>query len=84
MQMEHIDREAEEWMRQALCRGMPSNLFFPTSGANTNLKEARIVCAVCVVRAECLQYALRIRAEAGIFAGTTPNDREKLRKHDDA
>lgn len=55
------------WRTQASCRGM-SDLFFPVFNESTpafDLREARCkaVCAVCPVRRECLDWALKDRDE---------------------
>ena len=50
-----LDDEAS-WQADANCLGVDPDLFFPERGAST--KEAKAVCRGCVVREDCLEYAL--------------------------
>jgi WhiB family redox-sensing transcriptional regulator len=70
----------EPWMRDALCHEYPSHLFFPTHGVNAD--QAKAICGRCLVRAECLAYALRDpdACANGIWAGTTPRERKALKR----
>ena len=47
---------SEPWMEQANCLGISEDLFFPAAGDNS--RQAKAVCAGCVVRPECLDYAM--------------------------
>ena len=49
-----IDRP--EWFQRAACRGMGTGSFFPVRGGTA--EAARAVCDTCVVRADCLSYAM--------------------------
>jgi len=54
---DHIILSADRaWQDQANCLGVDPDLFFPERGAST--REAKEVCRGCVVRGECLEYAL--------------------------
>jgi hypothetical protein len=48
--------EAGNWQDEANCLGVDPDLFFPERGAST--REAKEVCRGCVVRLDCLEYAL--------------------------
>jgi WhiB family redox-sensing transcriptional regulator len=62
-------------MDLARCKGMDTEMFFPTLGGD--LAPAIRVCRECHVRVECLEYAV-VRPELlGVWAGTS----EKLRRH---
>ena len=70
-----------EWRRQAACRLMPAEMFFPvgTSGvAVEDLAAAKAVCAQCEVRMACLDYAVETRQEFGIWGGTDEEERRDL------
>jgi WhiB family redox-sensing transcriptional regulator len=57
-------------------------LFYPVSvagPAEEQVEEAKQVCAVCPVTADCLSWALRAGEPAGIWGGTTPEERRYLR-----
>lgn len=58
----------------ALCRDIDPELFFPVGAPgfpihDHQVAEARSVCAVCPVRAECLAFALDAGIEFGVFGG---------------
>lgn len=65
-----------EWMNEALCREVGSELFFPENLGT--IAEARKVCSLCNVQTECLEYALEAKVD-GIWAGTTPTQRQKMK-----
>ncbi len=50
------DLETKGWQDLANCLGVDPDLFFPERGAST--REAKEVCKGCVVRGDCLEYAL--------------------------
>ena len=65
-----------DWKR-ANCRGMDPNLFFPYRGEPTEL--AKSVCAGCVIRSDCLEYALAHEGR-GIWGGVAERTRRKMRR----
>jgi WhiB family redox-sensing transcriptional regulator len=67
-----------KWWDAAACRGLDLAAWFPNRGDAT--KAAKAICAACPVRDECLEFALAApESLAGIFAGTTPRDRRRIR-----
>jgi WhiB family redox-sensing transcriptional regulator len=66
-----------EWMARAACRDEDSALFFPSLGGNP--VKARVICSICPVREECLDYALPQADLSGIWGGTSAKQRQKLR-----
>lgn len=74
-----LDFEAEEsWQLYANCLGVDPDLFFPERGAST--KEAKAVCRACVVREDCLEYALENSEKFGIWGGLSERERRRLRR----
>lgn len=76
------------WMTDAACKDADRDLFFPGGdwypgqkwlGADVDT-VAKATCARCPVREECLSWALNTPEEHGYWAGTTPNDRDRLRR----
>ena len=55
------------WQDHANCLGVDPDLFFPERGAST--REAKEVCRGCVVREECLEFALQNGEKFGIWGG---------------
>ena len=70
-----------DWQRQAACHDLPLELFFPSSGVESfrNMNVIKPFCDKCPVQPQCLEYALREPDQKGIWAGTTENDRRKIR-----
>jgi WhiB family transcriptional regulator, redox-sensing transcriptional regulator len=72
------------WQWRAACRGEDSGLFFaPNHPEAKDEREARerkakAICAVCPVRIECLEYAVRIREPHGIWGGLNELERRRL------
>jgi|HubBroStandDraft_1064217.scaffolds.fasta_scaffold09286_5 WhiB family redox-sensing transcriptional regulator len=73
----------DEWWGAGACRDAEPELFFPISahgGAGSDIRRAKLICAACPVRSECLNYALRHRQEQGIWGGLTDEERRLLRR----
>jgi WhiB family redox-sensing transcriptional regulator len=73
--------EVPAWQRSANCLGVDPDLFFPERGGST--REAKEVCRGCVVRQECLQYALDNSEKFGIWGGLSERERRRLRRRRD-
>jgi WhiB family redox-sensing transcriptional regulator len=69
---------AESWQMFANCLGVDPDLFFPERGAST--KEAKQVCQGCVVREDCLEYALANGEKFGIWGGLSERERRRIRR----
>ena len=64
------------------CRDADPELFFPIGSRGPGLyqiAEAKAICARCLVIAECLGYALATGQDAGVWGGTTEQERRALR-----
>ena len=71
------------WRHQAACAGETTDLFFPigTSGpAYQQAERARQVCMPCPVRTACLEWALNVGIEHGIWGGLTEEERRALKR----
>lgn len=71
------------WMRDAACAGSGNaEAWFP----NTELDNygeylyAKALCKSCPVQSDCLAWALAVPELHGCWGGTTPRDRESLRR----
>ena len=77
------DWDAEDWRDRASCRDTSPELFFPigTTGlALDQIDAAKQVCEECPVAGQCLEFALATNQEAGVWGGTTEDERRRLRK----
>jgi WhiB family transcriptional regulator, redox-sensing transcriptional regulator len=70
--------EDRSWQAQANCMGVDPDLFFPERGAST--REAKEVCRGCVVREDCLEFALANGEKFGIWGGMSERERRRLRR----
>ena len=73
-----IGGERPGWQTRANCMGVDPDLFFPERGQST--REAKEVCRGCVVREDCLEYALANGEKFGIWGGMSERERRRLRR----
>jgi WhiB family redox-sensing transcriptional regulator len=77
------DGGRQAWLDQAACRDLDSERFFPEPGEQTKAAEAKAICSGCQVRDQCRDLAVNaaggIDADHGIFGGTLPTERSRLR-----
>ena len=71
--------QERRWQTKANCMGVDPDLFFPERGAST--REAKEVCRGCVVREDCLEYALANGEKFGIWGGLSERERRRLRRN---
>jgi hypothetical protein len=64
-----------DWTAQAACRTADPDALF-VQGAAQN--RAKVICASCQVRTECLADALDNRVEFGVWGGMTERERRAL------
>jgi WhiB family redox-sensing transcriptional regulator len=70
-----------DWRDRAACRDEDPELFFPignTGPALLQIEEAKAVCRVCPVAAECLEWALDSGQDAGVWGGLAEEERRAL------
>ena len=78
-----IEWDTDDWRRFAACRDTEPDLFFPigtTGPAVDQIAAAKGVCASCEAQSPCLEFALMTNQEAGVWGGTSEEERRKLRK----
>src|SRR5687768_15829516 len=75
-----FDDEEDElaWQAYSNCLGVDPDMFFPERGASS--REAKEVCRGCVVRDECLEYALTSSEKFGIWGGMSERERRRIRR----
>jgi len=66
------------WQDDAICRGVPLNLFFPERGEPVT-SVIKDLCTECPVRTDCLEYALH-HERYGVWGGLTEDQRQKIRR----
>lgn len=75
---ENIEQLAPDWWGEAACRGIGSSIFFGDDDNHTSLRRARKICSKCPVSRDCLEHALVVPEEYGIWAGTSARNRQKM------
>lgn len=71
------------WRDHAACRDSAPDLFFPIGATGLALDQidaAKAICDGCVVRMDCLEFALETNQEAGVWGGTSEEERRDLRR----
>jgi WhiB family transcriptional regulator, redox-sensing transcriptional regulator len=74
---------ATEWRSAGACLSADPDLFFPISTTGTGVaqvREAQMICARCEVQRECLEFALSTGETYGVWGGTTPEQRRRVRR----
>jgi len=72
-----------DWRHTALCRDEDPELFFPigtTGPAATQVDAAKIVCQRCPALEPCLTWALETGQDAGVWGGTSEDERRALKR----
>lgn len=77
--------DGENWREQAACRDIEDkNLFYPITytGAPALLQvaDAKRICFGCASRQPCLRFAIDSGDSHGILGGTTPEERQALKR----
>jgi WhiB family redox-sensing transcriptional regulator len=71
------------WRHDAACRTENPELFFPignTGPALVQIEAAKRVCTRCIVRVACLEWALDVQQESGVWGGLSEDERRPLRR----
>jgi WhiB family transcriptional regulator, redox-sensing transcriptional regulator len=74
------------WLDRAACAAMAAQLFFAPDGERPQEREireakAKTVCALCPVRAQCLDFALANSIKYGIWGGLNKEERARERRY---
>lgn len=71
------------WRNNAACLSEDPELFFPigsSGSALTQTERAKLVCRACGVVDSCLNFALDTNQDAGVWGGTSEDERRSLRR----
>lgn len=74
---------AENWQSKGACIGEDPELFFPigkTGPAQLQIEEAKRVCRRCEVREKCLEWALEMKQDHGVWGGMSEDERSSLKR----
>jgi len=85
--MSAVNFESLDWQADALCAKSPPGVtWFPeglpgggvTSDTVKQIARAKAICAVCPAKEPCLEYALALRLQDGIWGGETTKSRRSI------
>lgn len=66
------------WMANGNCAQETPSTFFPSDGVGVDV--ARRICATCVEKDRCLEYALKNRIDHGVWGGCSERERRRILK----
>lgn len=70
----------ESWREAAACFDRPDVTFFPSPEDEAGVSSAKALCASCPVMDDCLAFAIETNQPDGVWGGTTPAERVRLRR----
>ncbi len=70
--------EIKHWEDYANCLTEQPDTFFPTDGVGVEI--AKRICQNCVVKEECLEFALSTRQDHGVWGGMSERGRRLIIK----
>jgi WhiB family redox-sensing transcriptional regulator len=63
------------------CLSVDPDIFFPEDYDDRRITlEAKAICNICPLNADCLTYAVKDASLDGIWGGTTPRERKNIRR----
>lgn len=70
------------WQSFGACRNTDVEKYIPKKESSKDTKRYdKTVCKGCIVKDDCLNYALANRIRLGLWGGTTPEERKKQRMY---
>jgi WhiB family redox-sensing transcriptional regulator len=75
--------DSMDWRHRAACRDEPGELFFAVGSSGPALlqiAEAKTVCRRCPVTVQCLDMALSMGLDHGVFGGMSEDERRALKR----
>ena len=63
-----------------LCTTYSTDIFYPEEYEEENVAQAKTICNDCWIKDKCLAYALGTNEKEGVWGGTTPIERKRIRR----
>ena len=63
-----------------LCVDYDTDIFFPDTYEEEDVAKAKSICSDCWMQDACLQFALQTNEKEGVWGGTTPVERRRIRR----
>lgn len=67
------------WQDRAACHGIDPDIFFPTSEEEAG--PALAYCGGCLIKVDCLAWALKNGERYGVWGGLTEQQRRRLHRY---
>ena len=77
------DPDGMVWISRAACVDDDPELFFPVGSSEASIEQerrAKLVCAGCPVRSDCLEWSLATCQDAGVWGGLGEEERREIRR----
>lgn len=68
----------ERWMSQALCAQVGGDCWWPEKGQAEKVRDAKRICALCEVRPQCADWAVRVGDNHAVLGGFSHYDRRRM------
>jgi WhiB family redox-sensing transcriptional regulator len=69
-----------DWTEFASCRDLDPEVFFNVKHSST--QQSREICSTCIVKHECLDFAIQNNEKIGVWGGLTPRQRKHLQNRE--
>ena len=66
-----------DWRERGRCKGADPSVFYPEADDDP-AEAAKAICASCIVRHACLEYAITMRERLGVWGGATERERRRM------
>jgi WhiB family redox-sensing transcriptional regulator len=63
-----------------LCISYSTDIFYPEEYEEADVAQAKTICNDCWIKDKCLAYALSTNEKEGVWGGTTPVERRRIRR----
>lgn len=63
-----------------LCSEYDTEIFYPEEYTDADVAQAKSICGDCWIKEECLSFAIKINEKEGVWGGTTPAERRRIRR----
>lgn len=77
-ELREISKTRPDWFVLGECNGLSVRWFFPERGES--ITEVRKVCKRCVIKTDCLEFAMDNDIQHGIWGGTSERERRSIRR----
>ena len=63
-----------------LCTDYDTDIFFPEEYEDADVAQAKSICNDCWIKDKCLSFAISTNEKEGVWGGTTPVERRRIKR----